>query len=99
MIRHIVMWNLKEEAEGHDRIYNANHIKNSLEALVGVVPGLISLEVGMNFTDGGYDLCLCSQMESKEALQGYTNHPEHVKVKEFVHKVITDRVVGDYEIQ
>ena len=98
MIRHIVMWNLKEEAEGHDKAYNAARIKKSLEALVGIVPGLISLEVGYNYTPGGYDLCLCSRMESKEALEGYTNHPEHVKVKEFVHKVITDRVVGDYEM-
>ena len=34
---------------------------------------------------------------NKEALDGYQVHPEHLKVKEFVHSVITDRCVVDFE--
>lgn len=98
MIRHIVMWNLKDFAEGNEKAANAAILKKSLEALVGVVDGLLSLEVGTNYTPGGFDLCLCSTLTSKEALNGYINHPEHLKVREFVHKVITERVTADYEI-
>ena len=48
MVTHIVFWALKDEAEGHDKRENAEHIKELLEALVGVVPGLIKAEVGIN---------------------------------------------------
>lgn len=97
MIRHIVFWNLKEEADGRSKLENAKIMKDKLEALVGKVDGLRKAEVGFNFTDGGYDLCLYSECDSKEALAVYQNHPEHVKVKEFVHKVILNRAVCDSE--
>lgn len=44
------------------------------------------------------DLCLVSEFESKEALNAYQTNPLHVKVKEFVHKVVTDRAVTDCEL-
>ena len=46
MVTHIVFWALKDEAEGHSKRENAEHIKEMLEALVGVVPGLIEAKVG-----------------------------------------------------
>ena len=45
MVTHIVFWALKDEAEGHSKRENAEHIKEMLEALVGVVPGLIEAKV------------------------------------------------------
>ena len=50
MVTHIVFWALKDEAEGHSKRENAEHIKEMLEALVGVVPGLIEAKVGINET-------------------------------------------------
>ena len=52
MVTHIVFWALKDEAEGHGKRENAEHIKELLEALVGVVPGLIKAEVGINENGG-----------------------------------------------
>ncbi|MBC8569384.1 Dabb family protein [Zongyangia hominis] len=98
MIKHIVFWNLKEEAAGGDKIRNGQLIKEKLEGLVGVVPGLLSAQVGVNFNPNGYDLCLCSELASKEALDGYQCHPAHLAVKEFVHQVICERAVVDYEM-
>ena len=98
MIRHIVFWNLKEEAEGKTKEQNAAIIREGLENLVGKVDGLLTAEVRRNFNPGGMDLCLVSEFESKEALEAYQNNPLHVKVKEFVHKVVTDRAVADCEI-
>lgn len=98
MIKHIVMWKLEEVAEGNDRDENAKLIKTSLEALVGVIDGIIKLEVGQNINPKGHDLVLYSEFESLEALHAYDAHPEHQKVREFLRKVIVERVAIDYEV-
>ena len=98
MVRHIVFWNLKENAEGADKITNANIIKLKLEALVGQIDGLLKAEVNLNYNPNGFDLCLYSEFESKEALESYQSHPKHLDCKSFVHKVICERVVTDSEI-
>lgn len=97
MVTHIVMWNLKDEAEGGNKEQNAAIIKERLEALVGKIPGLLSLKVNRGVMPGGYDLCLLGQYESLDALKGYRDHPLHKEVQQFVHKVITDRVSCDFE--
>lgn len=98
MVKHIVMWKLLPEAEGADRKTNAIKIKRLLEKLNGVVPGAYSLEVGINYNPGGYDVVLYSEFNDNDALQNYQIHPQHMKVKEFIHKVISDRVVADYVV-
>lgn len=97
MITHIVMWNLKDAAEGGTREQNAARIRSGLEALAGKVEGLRSLKVGYNFTPGGYDLCLLAKCDSRAALEVYQNDPRHLEMKKFIHKVITERVVCDFE--
>ncbi|HAN44635.1 MAG TPA: stress responsive protein [Ruminococcaceae bacterium] len=97
MIKHIVFWNLKDEAEGGTKLENGRIIKQRLEALVGVVDGLLKAEVGFNYNPHGYDLCLYSEFATKEAQEAYQEHPEHLKVREFVRKVITERAVVDFE--
>ena len=97
MIKHIVMWRLEEVAEGSTRDENAIRIKEGLEFLPNVIDGIIKLEVGRNFNPNGFDLVLYSEFVSEEALKAYDCHPEHLKMREFIRKVITDRVVADYE--
>ena len=95
MIKHIVCWNVQNDENKEN---NMKEMRKKLTSLVGVVPGLISAEVGFNYNPKGYDVALYSVFESKEALDGYQVHPEHLKVKEFVHSVITERTCADYEI-
>lgn len=97
MVTHIVMWNLKDEAEGGTREQNAAIMKERLEGLVGRIPGLVSLAVNRNVMPGGYDLCLLGRYENLEALKIYREHPLHKEVQQFVHKVITDRASCDFE--
>ena len=97
MVTHIVMWNLKDEAEGGSREQNAAIMKERLEALVGKIPGLLSLKVNRGVMPGGYDLCLLGQYESLDALKGYRDHPLHKEVQQLVHKVIAERVSCDFE--
>lgn len=92
MICHIVFWKLKEE----NKAENIAVIKQRLEALVGVVPGLLDARVGANYNGGDYDAALVSHFESPEALEGYANHPAHVAVKHFVHSVAVARQSVDY---
>ncbi len=98
MIRHIVFWNLKDEAEGKTKKENCEIIKERLEALVGKIDGLISAQVNINYNPKGMDLCLVSEFESPEALDFYQAHPLHQAVREYVHKVVTDRQVTDCEL-
>lgn len=98
MVRHIVMWNLKEQADGRTKVENAAMMKEKLESLAGQVEGLLSAEVSFNFTPGGYDVCLVSAHTDKAALDLYQGHPAHLKVKEFVHKVVDSRVCHDAEL-
>lgn len=95
MIRHIVIWNLQEEANGKPKAENAAVIKEMLEALPGKIEGLLKAEVTTNFNPNGMDLCLYSEFTDRAALDFYQDHPLHVAVKEFVHKVVSSRVVHD----
>jgi hypothetical protein len=100
MIKHIVFWNLKDEALGNEKVKNALLIKEKLEALNGEIAGLLKLEVGIDFAHGDMsgDLALYSEFESKEALDNYQVHPKHVAVQAFVKEVRSGRMVVDYEV-
>jgi hypothetical protein len=100
MVKHIVVWKLKPSAEGADRVVNAERGKSALEGLRGKIPGMSHIEVGINFnsTDAAYDVALYSEFESREALNVYQDHPEHVRVKSFIKRVRDVRVVVDYEV-
>jgi hypothetical protein len=56
------------------------------------------MEVGINYNPGGYDVVLYSEFDDHDALESYQIHPEHLRVKEFIHNVIISRVVADYMI-
>jgi len=99
VIKHIVMWKLKPEAEGADALANARRIQAELEALRGRIPGMLAIEVGLDVerSAAAYDVVLYSEFESKAALAAYQAHPEHAKVAAFIGKVRQERVVVDYE--
>jgi hypothetical protein len=99
MIKHIVMWRLKDEADGMTRQENAVLIKQRLEALNGIIPGMSRLEIGIDFSasDDSCDVVLYSEFESKDALKGYQTHPEHLAVAAFIKEVRYERRVVDYE--
>jgi hypothetical protein len=98
MIKHIVMFKLKEWAEGRDKAANIKALKAKLEALPAQIEEIKFFEVGINFIEANvaYDLVLVSEFGSKEALYSYQKHAEHVKVAEFVGKVCESRIVVDY---
>ncbi|SBW02146.1 Dabb family protein [uncultured Dysgonomonas sp.] len=98
MIKHIVMWKLKDEAHGNGKATNAGLVKEKLEALSGKIDGLLKIEVGIDFLGGGnFDVVLYSELSSKEALDTYQNHPLHQAVLPFIREAVMDRKAVDYE--
>ena len=100
MIRHVVMWKLKECAQGADKHENAQKIKTMLESLRWDIPEILRLEVGLDMlrAPDSFDVVLVSEFEDPEALETYLNHPQHKKVGEFVHSVKIEKKVVDYHI-
>jgi hypothetical protein len=99
MIRHIVVWRLKDSALGNDKETNARLLREKLEALRGRIPGLLRLEVGLDFsaTENSADVVLVSEFESRAALAAYQVHPEHKAVGVFVSQVVAERRLIDCE--
>jgi hypothetical protein len=98
VIKHIVMWKLKEGAECGDRIQNMRKMKQDLEALRAKIPQVRHIEVGINAipSEASYDVVLYSEFENEKDLDLYQKHPEHVKVAEFVATIRERRAVVDY---
>lgn len=100
MIKHIVMWKLKEVAECGDRIHNAKKMKHDLEALKAKIPQIKHIEVGINAipSDASYDVVLYSEFANEKDLEVYQKHPEHLKAAEFIAIARERRAVVDYHV-
>lgn len=96
MVKHIVLWQLTEEAKK-----NTNSIildlNKRFKALVGVIDGLTAIEVGGNYNGGKFDLILYCEFTTKEAQGNYQTHPAHIAVKEVVQPLTCGRECVDYE--
>ena len=98
MIKHIVMWKLKDQAEGADKAANMAKMKALLEGCRGLVPGMGAFEVGVATPglEATYDVVLYSEFETEAALDAYQHHPQHVALKPFIGAVRSERQCVDY---
>ena len=94
MVKHIVMFDFKEE----NKEQNLLEAKAMLEALLESVPTLKTMEVGINFSqeERAMDMSLYSEFDDQEGLEAYAIHPEHLKVVAFIKSVATASKVSDY---
>ena len=83
MVKHVIVWTLKEELSAEEKKTVKQGIKEGLEGLKGKVPGIVEIRV---YTEGlassNADLMLDSTFEDEDALKGYAVHPDHVAVAE-----------------
>jgi hypothetical protein len=100
MIKHIVLWKLKEDEGGWSKQENAFELKRRLEALKNKIPEILELEIGFPIEKGETvsDVALYSLFKDKGSLEIYQKHPEHQKVVEFVKQIAVERRVVDYEV-
>ena len=100
MVRHVIVWTLKEEFVGDEKAKIIAEIKEGLEGLKGVVPGLVEIKVNtIGLASSNSDLMLDSLFENEDALKGYSVHPAHVAVAEGkVRPFVKNRSCFDYEV-
>ena len=100
MVKHIILWNLKDEYSKEQKAQIKAEIKEALETLQGKIPGLLDIRVQIeHLASSNADLMLDSTFESEEALKGYAVHPDHVKVAdENVRPYTKSRSCLDFEI-
>ncbi len=99
MVKHIILWTLKSQFSSEEKIEIKANAKRELESLVGVVPGLISLElITEGLESSNAEMMLDSTLESAEALKGYQVHPAHVAAANgFVRPYTDTRLCIDFE--
>ena len=91
MLTHIVCWKYKADTDGQTR---KQHIE-SLRALIGFIADIHTFSVGTDILhlERSFDTGLVATFADRDALDRYTNHPEHQKVAAMGRR-ISDRVVS-----
>lgn len=99
MVKHVILWQLKDELTKEQISEVKAGIKSGLEGLKGEIPGLIDIKVVTEgLASSNADVMLDSTFESEEALKGYATHPKHVAVADGkVRPYTASRVCMDYE--
>ena len=98
MVRHIILWQIKDDA---DKASVKKNAKEALEGLAGKIDGLLSLKVHINgLESSNADMMLETSFTDEAALKGYSVHPLHVKAADtYVRPFTKLRVCLDFEDQ
>jgi hypothetical protein len=103
MIRHVVMWELKDKAEGSSKEKNAKKMKLILEGLKINIDEIKNVEVGININDeddsgDAWDVVLISDFETELDYTMYTRNAHYKKAIKFINAVIKERRFVDYKM-
>lgn len=98
MVKHVILWQLKDEYSDDEKKNIKVGIKEGLEGLKGKIDGLVDIKVNIEgLESSNADLMLDSSFEDEASLKGYAVHPEHVKVADSkVRPYTKSRVCLDY---
>ena len=98
MVRHIILWQIKDDA---DKASVKKNAKEALEGLAGKIDGLLSVKVHINgLESSNADMMLETSFTDEAALKGYSVHPLHVKAADtYVRPLTKLRVCLDFEDQ
>lgn len=100
MVRHVIIWKLKDDLSDSEKNVIKENIKSNLEALVEKIDGLRALSVQVApLPTSNCDLMLDSTFDSVDALSFYASHPDHVAIaKNDVIPYVATRSCIDFEI-
>ena len=100
MVRHVIVWTLKDEYSDIEKEQIKAGIKEGLEGLQGKIPGLVEIKVNTDkLASSSGDAMLDSLFENEEALKNYSSNPLHVEVANTkVRPYVKIRSSFDYEV-
>ena len=100
MVKHIILWKLKDEYSDKEKLVIKQNIKKALEGLKGEIPGLSYVNVQIDILSSSTaDLMLDTTFEDEMALKNYSVHPKHVAVADtFVRPYTFLRSCLDFKI-
>lgn len=97
MIRHIVAWNFPSDTSDEEKKVIGEKIKEKIEALIDVIPGIIKIQVLLNpLSSSTRQVVLNSLFENEEALAAYQIHPDHQNVAAFIREHLCERICLDF---
>lgn len=98
MVKHIVFWKINQGGTKQDRIRTCKEFEAKLNHLKKIIPQIKEAKAAFNSNEGDvFHMCIDSVFENYEEMDIYINHPEHLKVREFLDSVSYDKAVFDYE--
>ena len=101
MIKHIVLWKLREFPSREEKLKTAKNLRQKLMEMKKSIKQIRTIEVGIN-TDkasaSNYDVILMTQFDSINDLQAYKVHPAHQELVEYLQTIRELRVAIDYEV-
>lgn len=81
MVKHVILWKLKDELSAEEKEKAKQGIKQGLEGLKGKIPGMIDIRVNIDgLQSSNADAMLDTVFEDEASLKGYAVHPAHVEV-------------------
>lgn len=99
MVKHIVLFKLKDDASADEKLAAMNNFKKAIEALPAKISVIRKVEVGLNINpDEAWSIALYSEFDSLEDVKFYATHPDHVAAGKLIASVKESRACVDYEM-
>lgn len=100
MVKHVILWQLKDEFSAEEKANIKAGIKAGLEGLQGQIEGLVEIKVQTDcLASSNVDVMLDSTFTDEASLKGYAVHPAHVEVADTKVRPFTKtRACMDYEV-
>lgn len=99
MVKHIILWKLKEDISYAEKTEIMKNAKNALESLNGKIDGLKEIHLQTeSLSSSNADMMLVSSFDNAESLAGYQKHPLHLAAADnFVRPFTEQRLCLDFE--
>ena len=100
MVKHVILWKLKEELTAEEKENVKVGIKEGHEGLAGKIQGLVDKKVNINgLATSTVDVMLDTTFTDADALKAYSTNPLHVAIADGkVRPYTAVRSCLDYEV-
>jgi hypothetical protein len=99
MVKHVLFWKLKDQAEGRSKAENMPVLRDLVLALPAAIPQIRNLEFGTNFASvpAAFDVAVTLVFDSRSDFETFLQHPAHLALGQKVNDMRDSWAVVDYE--